>query len=224
MSATVPAVYAQPSRKSFVDLNGLLIVTNASIIGVMLYVYSGYGRNEFVDAETIGLGVVLCLQTIGALVLERRRRDPFVILTAFTMTAYYAVRIVTLTLYPFSTVFLRYSYDANDSDYALIFILIANVLLYAGLLIVRPAEGGGVLREAVAATPGRVIAVLVTAIAFTYLTGSYWAHDNIPRGLSFMVLFLSPNAVVLIVVTYYFVFRKSLSRGISLCMIGLIVI
>lgn len=118
-----------------IDFNGVLRVANLIMAGLMVFAFSRMHANEFIDEETIALGILLCLQTQIALSIERKRRDPFVILLAFDMIFFFAFRIVTLTVYPFSNVFDRYQYGTADSNYAMIFILIANAVLYAGLYL-----------------------------------------------------------------------------------------
>jgi hypothetical protein len=225
MTAVIEAAPAEQVRRSYVDLNIVLIVLNIAVAVATLGVFSRFGINEFVDSTTITLAVLLCVQTIIALVVERSHRDPFVILVAFAMTLYYSVRIVTLTIFPFSTVFLRYPFDSGDTNYALTYILIANVLLYAGLHVVKLSGPRHVdTADWTPRAPYRVVVLLIAAIAFTYLTGSYWAHDNIPRAFSFLTLFLAPNAIVLIVLSYFVVYRRALPHAVGLAIIVLILV
>src|ERR1700727_1778424 len=121
----------------YTDFNGILTGANLLVMALLLLALTTTDGNRNVNQETMVLGLVLCLQTHAALWVERRQRDPFVILLAFTTIFYFALRIYTLTLYEFSDVFERYHYDAADSNYALIYILIANLFLYFGLYLVK---------------------------------------------------------------------------------------
>jgi hypothetical protein len=120
-----------------VDYNSVLMGLNFLVACLVVSQLSRAQNSDYVDQQTIVLGVLLSLQTHVALLLERRRRDPFVILLSFTTILYFSLRLFTLALYPFSVVFLRYSYGPKDSNYALIFILIANCFLYAGFRCVE---------------------------------------------------------------------------------------
>ncbi|MBS0418987.1 MAG: hypothetical protein JSR66_14835 [Proteobacteria bacterium] len=199
--------------KPQVDFNAVLRAVNLLLIAGILYCVTQIGDNPYVNRETMFLGVLLCAQTYVALLFERTRRDPFVILLAFSMTIYYSLRIITLSIYPFSVVFMRYAYDAGDSNYALIFILIANCALYGGFLSVRSGNRLQVTAEGwKPRRPGRVIAVLVAAIMYAYLSVGVFDEDALPRFVSVVSIFLNPGITVLMVLSYFFVYRPSLTR------------
>jgi hypothetical protein len=155
---------------------------------------------------------------------EARRRNPFIILLAFSMIFYYSLRLLTLSLYPFSVVFDRYPYDASDSNYALIFIIVANVFLYTGFHIVRfngnYAINSGKWR---AGSPWRVAFLMLAAIIFAYFSGIYWTEDNVPRVFNFLTTFLSQNIVLLMALSYYLLFKKSLTKKVAVTLVVLIV-
>jgi hypothetical protein len=197
-------------KSKAIDLNTLLIWSNLLFVGLLLGSYQTNGSGAYVDGQTVVLGVILATETCCALWIERRRRDPFVILLAFTMTFYFLLRLSTLTLFEYSEVFDRFPYDAQDSNRALVFIIVANLFLYLGL-----AAGG---RVSPRVEPGewrvthrrRVLFVLLAAIALSYVNGGLWGQDNIPRALSFLSLYLAPSVLVLMTLGYYFIFRASL--------------
>jgi len=194
------------------------------VASLLVLTFSQMHANEFVDLETIVLGIVLCLQTHVALAIERKRRDPFVILLAFDMIFFFAFRIVTLTIYPFSIVFDRYQYSATDSNYALIFILIANIALYAGLYLAGSRKIQSIDADGWRAkSPTRAVVLMVAAIIFVYFSGSYWNSDNIPRAFGFLVIFLAPSITILMTLSYYLLFRKSLSRKFAFAIVALLV-
>jgi hypothetical protein len=209
-----------------IDFNTLLTLANLLVLGLTLYTFSAKGENEYVNQQSIVLAVLLAIETQVALVLERWRRDPFVLLLVFSMVLYYSLRIITLLLYPYSVVFDRYAYDASDTNYALVFMLFANACMYAGFFTIGFRPGGQrVNTEGWKATsPLGVVVVMLTAIAFAYLTGNYWNEGNVPRGLNFLVLFLSPNIIILMALSYFFLFRKSLGRQFAVIIASLIVI
>ncbi|HTE48064.1 MAG TPA: hypothetical protein VK636_22665 [Gemmatimonadaceae bacterium] len=180
--------------------------------------------NEYVDQTTVALGLTLCIQTHIALLLERMRRDPFVILLAFGMIFYFALRIFTLALVPVSLVFGRFGFSAADSNYALVFIIIANACMYGGLIAVRFRRDRGIdSREWRAASPRSVIALMLVTFSLAYFSTGYWTVANLPRALTVLVVLLSPPIVVSMALAYYLLFRASLSRRAALA-IGLMLI
>ncbi len=201
-------------KASTIDFNSVLMGANLLFAALLVFTFSKLGGNEYVDQETVVLGMLLAGQTHIALWFERRRRDPFVILLALSMTFYYQLRLLTLTWDPFSVVFGRYSYHASDSNYALVFIIVANLAIYAGL-------GLGSLRGELATkvgawkatTPMRAVALMLVAITFAYFGGHYWNEDNVPRVFNFLTTFIAQDVVVLMALAYYLVFRQSLSKG-----------
>jgi hypothetical protein len=211
-------------RRKTIDFNSLLIGANMLVAGLLVWVSSRVRDNEYVNAETIALAILLCVQTHVVLLFERRRRDPFVILLAFEMIIYYALRIFTLALYPFSIVFDRYPYHAGDSNYALIYIIVANVFLYAGLHYAGYKNSERISADNWRAiSPSRAVFLLSVTIVFAYISGGYWTADNVPRVLNFLVLFISPTITTVMAIAYYVLFRKSLSRKFALTIAILIV-
>jgi hypothetical protein len=200
-------------KPQMVDFNAVLRAANLLLMVAILYCVNVIGDNPYANEETIFLGALLCFQTYVVLLIERRRRDPFVTLLTFSMTIYYSLRILTLSIYPFSVVFQRYAYEAKDSNYALIFILVANCVLYAGFFAVRSGDRLRVVTEGwKPRRPGRVVAVLVAAIMYAYLSVGVFDEDALPRFVSALSIFLNPGITVLMVLSYFFVYRPSLSR------------
>jgi len=193
-----------------VDFNTVLACVNVVVAGLIASALWREQSNEYVDSQTLGLGLALCLQTQIALMLERTRRDPFVILLAFSNIVYYALRIYTLSVYPFSVVFDRYPYDARDSNFALVFMIVANAFLYGGLWLARSRPQLRICAEGRQANhPGGVLLIVLATFGLTYL-GGRWG-DSTPRGVGVLVVFLSPAIIVAMVLVYYFLFRSSLS-------------
>lgn len=199
--------------RKLIDFNKLLQGANL-LIAVLLAFRLSQGLSwDYVDQETLILGLLLCAQTQVALILERRRRDPFVLLLAMEMVCYYTLRIYTLTLDPFSVVFDRFTFETADMNRALVFILVANIALYAGLRFAR-GEGEPVKNtEWTAVSPGRIAVLIIVAIIFDYVRSTYWTENGgIPRQYQWLTLFLTPGIIGLMSITYYFIYRRSLSQ------------
>jgi hypothetical protein len=118
-----------------IDLNKILKIANWSILSMIWFFYLKNGDTEYVNFITILLGTLLFFQISFFLFVEKKKRDPFVILLCLQMVVYFLLRIVTLINYSFSNVFLRFPFSPSDLNYALIFILAANFAFYFGLTI-----------------------------------------------------------------------------------------
>jgi hypothetical protein len=200
-----------------IDFNSLLKFGNACVACLLLLVFRSTTDNPYLDQETIVLALVLCAQTHAALMLERSRRDPLMQLLAMEMILYYSLRIFTLTLFPFSLVFPRYPYAVSDSNYALIFIIIANFFLYGGLYLVGGRHNQAVRAGGWAArAPSRVAVLITLAIVVSYFTESHEPGEAPSRIVDFAELFVSANVIILMSLGYYFLFRKSLGTGFTL--------
>jgi hypothetical protein len=212
-------------RNKLVDFNSVLMAVNIIVVALLIYAMPDAANNEYIDQRTIMLGILLCAQTHAGLQIERKRRDPFVILFSFTMIFYFSFRIFTLAEFPFSVVFSRYSYRPENSNYALVFILIANLFLYAGFFWLNSRE-----RRAVDSTqwramsPGRLIVLTVVSIIYSYFAGIYWTADELPRAVSLVGVFVSPAVILLMTLSYLLLFRSSLRRGTLIAIATLLVL
>jgi hypothetical protein len=211
-------------KSRFVDLNRLVGIANFVVAALIASSLPSFEENPYLDRTTLGLGLLLCLQTAIALYFERRRRDPFVLLLAFSMVLYFALRLYTLTAYPVSAVFGRFSFDPADANYALTFMLIANVFMYGGLFAVRTHEQPAIdtaLRRP--ATPIPVLGLMVSMIVFTFLLGSQFP-GGAPRAITALAGLLGPILVVTMTMVYFFLFRHSLSRTFTFLFVTLLML
>ena len=197
---------------------------NFLVACLVAYGSSYAANNEYIDQETIVLALVLGVQTHVALQIERRRRDPFVTLLAFTTIFYFSFRIFTLAIYPFSGVFVRYTYGPQDSNYALIFILVANLFLYAGFLVVKLPQS----REVIASdnwrpiTPSRIVGLMMASLIYAYFSAIFWAPGDEPRIVSLLGIFISPPVILLMALCYFILFRRSLGKRVAITIASLI--
>jgi hypothetical protein len=210
-------------RAKPIDFNNILTWLNAVVASVLAGLLWAEQGNEYVNEQTLVLGLALCLETYVALRLERIRRDPFIILLAFSNVIYYSLRLITLTVFDFSIVFERYPYDARDSNFALLFIIVANVFLYGGLLLARSRAN---LRIDAAGrkanSPDAVLLLMFATFAITYL-GSHFGEGT-PRVVAVLIVLLTPQIMVAMGLVYYLLFRHSLGRKIFVAMATLILL
>ncbi|MFV5694922.1 hypothetical protein ACM55G_05720 [Flavobacterium sp. LB3P122] len=201
--------------KKAMDLNNILKVSNLGILILLWYSYYKNGEALYVNFNTILLGTVLSLQIGVFLFLEKRKRDPFVILLCLQMIFYFSLRIVTLLNYSFSNVFLRFPFTAINLNYALAFIIIANLVFYLGLTIngIRPS----VLDQVV-----KVIPVKTNFILFFIAIGYFFAFYNVIGlgGLETIMgmiqsLIVNLGTMLFMAIVYLFLFRDVVSSKVK---------
>jgi hypothetical protein len=209
---------------AMVDFNTILRWVNAGLVVATIAAYMVMGANADVDADTVVLATILGVQTHLALVVEARRRDPFVVLTAFLLVVYFSTRILTLILVPWSFVLDRFPYSAADTDFALLFMVVANLFLYAGFYVVRGGDRLRVKSEGwQPRAPNRALILVVATIIFIYGKGAL-GLDRLPRAIQVGFVFASQSIVLLLALTFYLLFRDRLSRTYAAVLIGLLVV
>lgn len=208
-----------------VDLNSILQIANIAVSLFIVFVLLRLQTevHDYINWHTAALGLLLALQTHLALLVERHRRDPFVLIWSFGTILYFSLRICTLYLYPVSAVFDRFHFDAADMNYGLGFVLVANLFLYAGLFSVRLKSDDHVgSRDRRATSPLLVLVLLTVTVIITYL-GSRDAA-GMPRAIASLAVLLSPLIIVTMALTYWLLFRRTLSAGFKLSLAALILI
>jgi hypothetical protein len=175
--------------------------------------YSLAQNSDFIDQNTILLGLLLSLQTHLALQVERARRDPFVIVLALITIFYFSLRLYTLALYSFSNVFGRYSYGPHDSNFALVFIIIANIFMYAGFFCVRFRRNAAVdSRDWRPIASTRVVALMMISLIYFYLSAILSTPGDQSRMVTLLGIFITPPIILLMGLCYFVLFRKTLNK------------
>lgn len=201
-----------PADLRAVDFNAILMILNG-IISLAPIVVSSTSAfvGGYTDWWTNVWAVVLGLQTHSALILERRRRDPLVLIVAFVMVAYFSLRIVTLSLYATSATLSRFLCTPQGINKSLIVIIMANFALYAGLMVVRQ---GTTMRTDTgswrATSVGRCIALIGITIIAVY-SPQAGALGSIPL-FPIAVSFLSQGIVIPMTMAYCLLFRRTIPR------------
>ena len=120
------------------DINKILRISNLMVLIISIIIFITNGFNTLVNFDSIQLLIALTLQVEFFLLLEEKKRNPLVILTCFNIIFFYSTRLVTLInqdLFGFSGALDRLSYPtADDINNALIYILIANIFIFFGLI------------------------------------------------------------------------------------------
>ncbi|QQR81387.1 MAG: hypothetical protein IPJ69_04470 [Deltaproteobacteria bacterium] len=212
-------------RGRFIDLNTILIVFNLIILILSTYAYFFSSENEYVNQQTFFLGIVVCMQTHFALFLERRSRDPFVIILTYIIIFYYSMRILTLTLYPFSVTFLRFpsSITPQSLNYTVLFIIIANFFLYAGFSA-KKFKANKVIDVGnwKASSTNRVIFILTLVIFISYSKATLFSSGILSRPFLVLSIFISQSIIIMMVIVYIYIYKQSLSQRSYIILVGLV--
>ncbi len=204
--------HIETSRQKSISVNSILQFCNMAIACL---IFTGLFREELVghpylDLFSLVLGLALCMQTYIALRMERSNSDPFVLIMAYMLIFFFSLRIFTLLMYPVQDVFLRMAYSPSDSNYAMLYILIANVFIYAGLFRIR-------LRGDVEINTSNIYPTkpLSGFVMFSIVVGfSQFAQgiqENIPPIVNLILNnFLKPGSIILVMAAYIIIFRKYL--------------
>ena len=196
-----------------IDFGIILFITNIIIIISTYIAYFFSNEYQYINWITIFLSTILGLQTIAILFYEKGRRNPFVIIVAYIVTVFYSFRIFTLTIFEWSNVFSRYSYSVDDTNYALVYIIIANIFLYGGLIYQKkPPFNSGAIEKKPESHALYYIILLSVLTLFDYTKKYYWNEGNIPSGLNFLLIILSSKVLILLSIAYLLKYKNYIRK------------
>ncbi|MBP4137803.1 hypothetical protein [Flavobacterium geliluteum] len=207
-----------------IDLNKILKVSNLGILILLWYSYYKNGEALYVNFNTILLGTALSFQIGVFLFLEKRRRDPFVILLCLQMVFYFLLRIVTLLNYSFSNVFTRFPFTAENLNYALVFIIIANLAFYFGLTINGLRKS--TLDQVINAVPVKTH-LIVVLIGIGYFFAFYQRVGlGFLEGIMGMIqsLFVNLGTMLFMAIVFLFLFGKRIGQKTKTAVLGGIIL
>ncbi len=167
--------------------------------------------NQYINQETLLLGILLSFQTMAALFVEKKKRDPFVTILCFTMIIYFSLRIFTLTIYPVSTVFTRYPFNADNLNYALKYIILANIFMYVGFFSIKRKIKLVEAENFKATSFVTFLYILMLSLVFVNAKKYFWTEDNIPAVLNPFIVFINEDLLILLGFIYVVIFRKSIN-------------
>lgn len=207
-----------------IDLNKILKVSNLGILVLLWYSYYKNGEVAYVNFNTILLGTALSFQIGIFLFLEKRKRDPFVILLCLQMVFYFLLRIVTLLNYSFSNVFTRFPFTAANLNYALVFIIIANLVFYFGLTIngLRTSIFDQVLKVVPVKTH-----LVIVLIGIGYFFAFYQQVGlGFLEGIMGMIqsLFVNLGTILFMAIVFLFLFGKRINQKTKSAVLGGIIL
>lgn len=115
------------------SFNKILRLINFLFLLTSFYLFKVNGENEFIDFNTIILGLLLSLQIHFFLVYEKQKKIPLIIVLCFQLIFYYIMRVNSLTFIPFSVVFKRFTITVKDVNFGLFYIILSNLFIFVGI-------------------------------------------------------------------------------------------
>ncbi len=204
----------QGEKTKLVDLNSILKWLNGIFCLLFILSYLNIGPTKYVNIYTIIIGVFLSFQISFFLFIEKRRRDPFLILLCFQMVAFFILRILTLSLDFHSVVFDRFPFDVNNLNYALVFIICANFSLFAGLSLNNKKLSKINPIDEIKSEPYKTYTVVIV-LFIGYMLGLAGILDLVVIGAVFNILsglFIKLSVILFMILVYLFVFKNKLSK------------
>lgn len=208
------------SSKKLIDFNTLLTGFNIAVAIASIFQISHLGDAIYTNTRTIILGLLLAIQTHFALVLERRERNPLLIIVAFVNVFFYSLRIVTLNAYSISTALSRFSCQPDQVNYAILYIIAANMALYLGLIITPR-------RTTIQTIPGSWRAIRVNRLSsflilsFVIMYGYNLDHFWL---ISIFRSFFSQHLVIGTALAYWLLFHHTLTHRAKIILPALMIV
>lgn len=207
-------MYKKKTSNKFVgqiDLNSLLKRVVVTILILIWVSYFRNGENIFFDLNTAFLGTLYAAELYIFLVFEKKRRDPFLIILCFQSTFYFLFRILTLSIYTFSVAFERFQFTSNDLNYALVYIIFANLALFIGFYLNKVKEVEYRLDQKF--QPKNVYKVfLIFLFGFIMSFPSVMRLFSMERILAMTAsLFVDLQTIILMIIIYMMMFKDKIS-------------
>lgn len=194
-----------------ITFNTILRYINTLVLILIVYSLFVISNNPYIDEITLLLGILLSIQTHLALIYEKAYNNPFVILFTFYTILYYSLRLFTLTIYPESHVFDRFTYDVSDSNFSMIYIIISNIFLYFGFFMIKTKD---TITKKISCSlfSSTFMIYLYMLIILTFM----FLLKNTSGLLGFMNLLFSHQVAIPLLLIYYIVYHKRVSKTLSI--------
>jgi len=199
-----------------ISINGILQILNLIVICLLFSATISDKLNDhpYINGYSILLAIILCIQVFIFLLFEKKSSDPFILLLAYLLILFFSFRIYTLLLFPIQDAFQRYNFTPKNTNYALIYILIANIFLFSGFICKKE-----VIKKVTFDTENQFYKVfnpLFGVIMFyVSLIFGNLIINLLPVGIFEIVAFFynnffSPNLILLILSAYVISYRHKL--------------
>ncbi len=216
------------NRARTVGVNDMLSFVNViafTLIFYALFFEQSIDENPYIDKLSLILGLLLCGQTQILLYLEKRNTDPFILVLTYVTTVYYSLRLFTLNLYPYSTVFDRVGeYGPADSNISLLIILVGNTCLAAGLFSKKLGLNALInVDNYKPIQPKLGTLIIIFIVSFNVLISLNNSENNVSL-IGLIILFFSPVNIFIILATYVYIFRLDIKFFYKLSLIAIALI
>jgi hypothetical protein len=203
------------NEKGYVSINGILRLFNFLVACLLISAFFSEGliNNPYVNNLTLILGLLLSIQIYIALKLENKNSDPFILIMGYLIIFFYELRIFTLVHFPFQDVFLRFDYFPSDTNYALFYILVANLFLLLGFS--RTKISNDCSNSRMSYFPSKTKLSIGFIIFFLSIIISLFIRNNLPESFpNFINIiydnFLTPNLILIVIAIYVISFQDKL--------------
>ena len=115
-----------------IDFNRLLILSNYGILLINTIFYFKFGGNRYVNLVSIGICFLLFFEVNIILNYEKKKRNPFIIITVFIVVFFYLTRIATLLWEPYSQAMVRYNVDVSSVNTLLLCLFLSIGAIFFG--------------------------------------------------------------------------------------------
>ena len=120
--------------RSKISIFYLLKAINLIVFILMIYVYSEYGDNQYINRETIWINGLQCLLSHFVLTDADKNNNHLLAVLAFVMVVHFEFRIVTLNYTEFSEIIeSRVNIDAHGINWILIYVLASYFFTWIGI-------------------------------------------------------------------------------------------
>ena len=200
---------------SYLNINRILEIFNFFVVVLLISVFftESLDNNPYINNISIILGLLLSLQTYVALKFEKKNSDPFVLIMAYLIIFFYELRIFTLAHFPFQDVFLRFDYFPSDTNFALFYILIANIFILLGFSRIK--LGSDISNLKLSYLPSKANLRIGFMMFVLSIIFSLYLQNSLPNFFSNLINiiynnFLTPNMILIVIAIYVISFRNNL--------------
>ncbi len=208
--------------KKYIDLNYLLRFAHLIVVVFALFVYKD--NNDYVNSDTILLLIAFSLVNQLILILEKKYSDPFIMVLMINTFLFYIVRILTLTISPWSVALSRFPFSPEQLNSSIIFIMIANIAIVSGLIVAKRKKVSDIQSEStLPASPGPIFIILLISLFLNFST--VLKVGLLSRLAGFInSYFINIQLLLLFTVIYLFVGYKHIGKMYRFILINLIMV
>ena len=190
------------------EFKNLLKIANGIIFILLIFVYDFSHNHPYINEISIFLACALVFQTHVVLSIKRNSTDPFVILLLYYVTVYYSFRIVTLTYFGHSDVFIRFPYNPSDTNYTLLFIIFSNFFMIFGFGISKKKTGQLTAFDRAKINPHPIVMPWIIIIFLSFFSLFFGIHGQIAshsRIAGIFINYFNPSLLFFPCVIYFIV-------------------